>query len=275
MNVIQPTLVDNRDSTGRRRSRRRGADDVQLRTRDYERAFGILERCSLASCVSDFKVQLVDALCEELGLDHVSFFSGPTFQTTFSDATPVVHGYTAKMLPEYQERWYRYDLFSTPPALRMLMSSRVASLSELSGAGVLPAPAAAYVRQFLVRTWDMELAAALRIDLPHGHTALIGMFDRSPTKLGPYEVAILRRVAEPLSSIARGLPLTRNHAALRALSVRQREVVRLVADGLSNAEIAETLSLAEDSVKKYISRILGATGCRSRLELALLARSAV
>lgn len=49
--------------------------------------------------------------------------------------------------------------------------------------------------------------------------------------------------------------------------------MQLVADGLSNAQIAETLSLAEDSVKKYVSRILGATGCQSRMELALLARS--
>ncbi len=37
--------------------------------------------------------------------------------------------------------------------------------------------------------------------------------------------------------------------------------------------IAETLSLAEDSVKKYVSRILSVTGCQSRMELALLARS--
>jgi DNA-binding NarL/FixJ family response regulator len=50
-------------------------------------------------------------------------------------------------------------------------------------------------------------------------------------------------------------------------------VVRLVADGLSNAEIAQTLSLAEDSIKKYVSRILAVTGCQSRMELALLARS--
>lgn len=275
MGGIQPTLVDISGPSGRRSRRPHRAGEIELRSRDYERMVGILERCSLASSVGDFKIRLVEALCEQMGLDHVSFFSGPTYQTTFSDATPVVEGYTAKMLPEYQERWYRYDLFSTPPAMRMLMASRVASLAELSGVGVLPAPAAAYVRQFLVRTWDMEAAVALKIDRPHGHTGLIGIFDRSPTKLGPYEMAILRRIAGPLSSMARGLPLTRNHAALRALSERQREVVRLVADGLSNAEIAQTLSIAEDSVKKYISRILDITGCRSRLELALLVRSAI
>jgi DNA-binding NarL/FixJ family response regulator len=67
--------------------------------------------------------------------------------------------------------------------------------------------------------------------------------------------------------------VARPRTVLGALSERQRQVVQLVADGLPNAEIAETLSLAEDSVKKYVSRILSATGCQSRMELALLARS--
>jgi len=62
---------------------------------------------------------------------------------------------------------------------------------------------------------------------------------------------------------------------LAGLSERQRQVALLVADGMSNAQIAEALSLAEDSVKKYVSRILTATGCQSRMDLALLARSAV
>ncbi len=39
---------------------------------------------------------------------------------------------------------------------------------------------------------------------------------------------------------------------------------------MSNAQIAESLSLAEDSVEKAISRIMAATGCPSRVEPALL-----
>jgi DNA-binding NarL/FixJ family response regulator len=119
----------------------------------------------------------------------------------------------------------------------------------------------------------MDCAAALRLELPGGHTALIGMFDQAADKLGLHELATMRLLSRQLSAISRGLPVARPRTVLGALSERQRQVVQLVADGLPNAEIAETLSLAEDSVKKYVSRILSATGCQSRMELALLARS--
>ena len=177
------------------------------------------------------------------------------------------------MLPEYHDRWSRYDLFSTPAAVRQLLTSGVSSLSELRDVGSHSASAGAYVRQFLSSTWHMETAAAMRLELPGGHTALVGMFDSGVDRLGPRELATLRLLAPQLSAITRRLPLSRSQPVLAGLSDRQRQVMRLVADGLSNAEIAGTLSLAEDSVKKYVSRILAATGSQSRMELALLARA--
>jgi DNA-binding NarL/FixJ family response regulator len=119
----------------------------------------------------------------------------------------------------------------------------------------------------------MESAAAMRLELPDGHTALVGMFDPAPDTLGRAELATLRLLSRQLSALSRNLPVARPRDTLSGLSARQRQVVQLVADGLPNAQIAETLSLAEDSVKKYVSRILSATGCQSRMELALLARS--
>ncbi len=59
---------------------------------------------------------------------------------------------------------------------------------------------------------------------------------------------------------------------LDRLTRRQREVAALVAQGMSNAEIAATLVIAEDTVKKHVSQVLSVTGCRSRTELALYMR---
>jgi DNA-binding CsgD family transcriptional regulator len=244
-----------------------------LRLCDYERAFDVLEACAGAPSLFDFREQLLEALQRTFQLRHVSFFAGATFHSTFGDLAPLTEGLTTRMLPEYHDRWSRYDLFGTPAAMRQLVNGGVSSLDELRSAGVLPAPASAYVRHFLNATWHMETAAAMRLDLLGGHTALVGMFDPAGDRLGPPDLAALRLLSRQLSAVSRRLPVSRRQAAIPGLSDRQRQVVQLVADGLSNAQIAETLSLAEDSVKKYVSRILSTTGCRSRMELALLARS--
>ncbi|GAA5050713.1 helix-turn-helix transcriptional regulator [Nocardia callitridis] len=274
--MTQSTLVDSPASTKTSKSPQRPAGSTlraTLQKADYERAFGILEYCDTSVSVVDFKQRAVEALNSYFGFEHVSFFAGATFHNTFEDLTPLTEGNTAKMLPEYQGRWARHDVFGAPTAMRQLVSSGVCSLSELSAFGPLPAAASAYVRHFLIGTWRMESATAMRLELPGGHTALLGMFDPDPDKVGRCEAATLRLVSRQLSAICRGLPVSLPTASLNRLSARQRQVVQLVADGLSNAQIAETLTLAEDSVKKYVSRILGSTGCRSRMELALLARS--
>lgn len=269
--MSQSTLVDSPAPLAVCSHRR--ATTRLLEVADYERAFDVLEDCQDATCLHDFKELMAEALLRHFRLRHVSFFTGATFHNVFGDITPLTEGHTARMLPEYQERWSRYDVFGTPGAMRQLVATGLSSLAELGALGPLPASADAYVRHFLKATWSMESAVALRLELRGGHTALVGIFDERPDKLGVHELATLRLLSKQLSAICRGLPVNRPKTSLSGLSGRQRQVVQLVADGLPNAEIAQTLSLAEDSVKKYVSRILSATGCQSRMELALLARS--
>jgi DNA-binding NarL/FixJ family response regulator len=57
------------------------------------------------------------------------------------------------------------------------------------------------------------------------------------------------------------------------LSEREIEVVRLLAEGRSNREIAQALFLAEGTVKNHVTSVLGKLGARDRTQAALRARA--
>lgn len=56
------------------------------------------------------------------------------------------------------------------------------------------------------------------------------------------------------------------------LTARELDVVRMVAQGGSNRDVAERLGIAEDTVKHHLGRAFDKTGTSSRLELALFAQ---
>ena len=62
-----------------------------------------------------------------------------------------------------------------------------------------------------------------------------------------------------------------DQAAINELSDREREVLRLLATGLSNAEIAQTLFLTDGTVKNYVSTIFSKLDVDDRTQAAILA----
>jgi len=81
--------------------------------------------------------------------------------------------------------------------------------------------------------------------------------------------AITRRL---VARFARRDPDTATlHRDLAALTPRELEVLRLMADGLSNAELAAHLHLAEATVKTHVARILAKLGLRDRVQAVVVA----
>ena len=77
-------------------------------------------------------------------------------------------------------------------------------------------------------------------------------------------LAEFARLAPPARPPGAGLP--------EPFSEREREIVRLLAAGLSNREIGDRLCLAEGTVKNHVTSILGKLGARDRTQAALRAR---
>jgi two-component system response regulator DevR len=78
------------------------------------------------------------------------------------------------------------------------------------------------------------------------------------SKVAPAVLAAARQSGQPAD-------------ASKALNARQREVLRLVAEGLSNREIAARTHLSEYTVKGYVEEILERLGARNRVHAAIVA----
>jgi DNA-binding NarL/FixJ family response regulator len=82
--------------------------------------------------------------------------------------------------------------------------------------------------------------------------------------------SVTRRLIDTYVSRPRP-PTAPEHESLGELTAREREVLGLVAGGLTNAEIAEALQLSPLTAKTHVSRILMKLGARDRVQLVVIA----
>ncbi|SEE81212.1 response regulator [Jiangella alba] len=162
----------------------------------------------------------------------------------------------------------------------VLMDVRMPELDGLEATSRIVAdPALAGVRVVILTTFDLDdyVYGALRagasgflvkdtepMELIHA----VRVVARGDALIAP---SITRRlISEIAGRAAKPVPNSR----LNALTEREREVLELVAAGLSNDEIADRLVLSPATAKTHVSRILTKLDARDRAQLVVLAYEA-
>ena len=168
----------------------------------------------------------------------------------------------------------------------VLMDIRMPELDGIAATRrILAAPVNSDVRIIILTTFDLDhyvyeaLAAGasgflLKDVTPEHLVAAVRLVRTGDALLAP---SITRRLVERFAPSR--LAVAQSGAALSgsarhdqtALTAREREVLGLVARGMSNAEIAAELVLSEATVKTHVARMLAKLGLRDRVQAVILA----
>jgi DNA-binding NarL/FixJ family response regulator len=156
--------------------------------------------------------------------------------------------------------------------VRMPELDGIAATREIVGDGAEQAP-----KVLILTTFDLDeyvydsLAAGasgflLKDVGPEQLAAGIRIVASGDALLAP---SVTRRLIDEL--VQTGRRQVRRPSGLDELSPRELEVLRLLAQGLSNAEIAEKLVVEETTVKTHVSRLLAKLDLRDRVQAVVLA----
>jgi len=160
----------------------------------------------------------------------------------------------------------------------VLMDIRMPEMDGLEATRrILAAPAGRDFRIIILTTFDLDqyVYAALTAGAsgfllkdvtPEQLVAAVQMVRCGDALLAP---SITRRLVERFAPRQAARPAV--HADLSELTPRELEVLRLLARGLSNAELATELTLSEATVKTHVGRILTKLQLRDRVQAVVLA----
>jgi DNA-binding NarL/FixJ family response regulator len=159
----------------------------------------------------------------------------------------------------------------------VLMDIRMPELDGLAATRLLLETPGTTARVLILTTFDLDeyVYEALRVGAsgfllkdspPEQLVAGIGIVAGGDALLAP---AVTRRVIEEFARRPRAEP--KIVAALDQLTPRELEVLRLIARGLSNMEIAATLVVSETTVKTHVAHVLMKLDVRDRVQAVVLA----
>jgi len=166
----------------------------------------------------------------------------------------------------------------------VLMDIRMPEMDGLEATRrVLAAPASAGCKVVILTTFDLDqyVYAALTAGAsgfllkdvsPEQLVATVRLVRAGDALLAPSITRrLIERFAHPSASLPRAPTGTSGQAGLSDLTPRELEILKLLARGLSNAELAAQLTLSEATVKTHVAHILSKLQLRDRVQAVVLA----
>ena len=157
--------------------------------------------------------------------------------------------------------------------VRMPNTDGISATRQLAGAGV-PCP----VPVLVITTFDLDeyVFAALRAGAsgfllkdtePDDLVAAVRVVAAGEGLVAP---AVTRRLIAEFARVS-APPATPSRDPLADLTDREREILLLIAKGLSNTEIADALVVSASTVKTHVGNLLAKLDCRDRVQAVVLA----
>ncbi|MEU7864436.1 response regulator transcription factor [Nonomuraea sp. NPDC049141] len=164
----------------------------------------------------------------------------------------------------------------------VLMDIRMPNMDGLEAARQILAQSP-HCRVIMLTTFDLDryVYAALALGAsgfllkdvtPEHLAASVRLVDTGDALLAPSITRrLVERFAAPDRTAAPASPLPSFRSKLASLTPRELEVLTLLGGGLSNAQLADVLTLSEPTVKTHVARIFAKLGLRDRAQAVVIA----